>query len=128
MHKTRLLLAAASCAALVTLASCNREPEIINAGPPDQQEEALKNAKPVTLPPSITASRTYRCKDNSLIQVDFMSDNKTAVLRAPRDAEPVLLNAPEAGQPFVGTDASVAGNGRTITAKVPGKGAQECKA
>ena len=128
MHKTRLLLAAASCAALVALASCNREPEIINAGPPDGQEEALKNAKPVTLPPLISASRTYRCKDNSLIQVDFMSDNKTAVLRAPKDSEPIMLSAPEAGQPFVGGDASVTGSGRTITAKAPGKGAQECKA
>jgi len=127
MQKPRLLLAAASCAALLTLASCNREPEIINAGPPDQQEDALKNAAPVTLPPSITASRTYRCKDNSLIQVDFMSDNKTAVLRAPKDGEPIMLSAPEAGQAFVGADASVTGSGRTITAKVPGKGAQECK-
>ena len=128
MHKGRLLHAAATCAALVTLAACNREPEVVNVGPPDAQEEALKTAKPKELPPSIAASRTYRCKDNSIIQVDFMSDQKTAVLQAPKGSSPVVLNAPEGGQPFVAGDVSVTGSGRTITAKVPGKGAQECKA
>lgn len=128
MHHRFPLLAAASCAALMSLAACNREPEVINAGPPDTQAEALKKAKPVTLPPSITASYTYRCKDNSLIKVDFMSDEKTAVMHAPKDGPAIVLNAPAAGEPYAGADALVTGKGKTITAKAPGKGAQECKA
>jgi len=128
MQKRRLLLAAASCAALASLASCNREPQIINAGPPDTQEDALKSAKPVALPPSIEVSRTYRCKDNSLIQVDFMNDKKTAVLRSPRDASPVVLNAPEAGKPYVAPGISITGRGTTINAQLPNKGGQDCKA
>ena len=128
MHKRRQLLAAASCAALFTLASCQREPEVINAGPADAQEEALKNAAPVALPPSITASRTYRCKDNSLIQVDFMNDQKTAVLRVPKDASPVVLNAPEAGKAYTAPGYSVTGSGTQITVASPNKGGQECKA
>lgn len=128
MHKTRQLLAAASCAALLALASCNRQPEIINAGPADAQEEALKNAAPVALPPSIAATRTYRCKDNSLIQVDFMDDQKTAVLRVPKDASPIVLNAPEAGKPFTAPGYSVTGSGTQITVASPNKGGQDCKA
>ena len=128
MHHTRLLLAAASCAATLTLIACNREPEVINAGPPDTQKEALRNAAPAPLPPSIAASHTYRCKDNSLIQVDFMSDQTTAVFRATKEATPVVLTAPEAGQPFTAPDHSVAGSGKQIIVKAPGKGSQECKA
>ena len=112
----------------MTLAACNREPEIINTGPPDAQAEALKKAKPVALPPAITASYTYRCKDNSLIKVDFMGDHTTAVLHAPKDGPAIVLNAPAPGEPFTGADASVTGSGKVITAKAPGKGAQECKA
>ena len=33
------------------------------------------------LPPAIAASKTYRCKDNSLVYVDWLSDNKTANVR-----------------------------------------------
>ena len=32
----------------------------------------------VALPPSITASKTYRCKDNSIVYIDWLSDRKLA--------------------------------------------------
>ena len=128
MTYPRMLLAATFSAALFLTAACNREPDVIHAGPPDAQEEALKNAKPVALPPSIVASRTYRCKDNSLIQVDFMNDQKTAVLRAPKGSEPIVLTAPEAGKPFSNGQAIVSGNGNQISVAASGKGSQDCKA
>jgi hypothetical protein len=112
----------------MALASCNQEPEVIDTGPPDTQAEALKNAKPVQLPPSIAASYTYRCKDNSLIQVDFMNDQKTAVLHAPKSAPPIVLNAPHAGSPYVAPGYSVTGSGKQIAVARPGKGSQDCKA
>jgi hypothetical protein len=128
MQKSRILLAAAPIAALAILAGCNREPEVINAGPPDTQAADLAKAKPVTLPPSIVASRAYRCKDNSLIYVDFLSDQKSANFRSKKGGEPVLLTAPEAGQPFAGGGYTVTGSGSEITFAAPGKGSQSCKA
>jgi hypothetical protein len=126
--QNRILITAASVAAILTLAACNREPEVIHAGPPDTQAADLAKAKPVALPPAILASRTYRCKDNSLIYLEFLSDQKTATFRATKGGDPVLLNAPEAGKPYVGSGYSVAGSGTTVSFTGPGKGAQSCRA
>ena len=76
-----LLLAAAASAALIALSACNSEPEIVGGGPADPQGDALKNAPPVELPPSITASKQYRCSDNSLYIVDFYSNNTATIRR-----------------------------------------------
>jgi len=128
MFSFRILLTAAPTAALLTLAACNNEPTIINSGPLDTQAADLAKAKPVALPPSIAASRTYRCKDNSIIYVDFMSDQTTANFRTKKGEDPVLLTAPEAGKPFVADGYSVTGSGTQITVSAPGKGSQSCKA
>ena len=125
--QNRIILAA-SIAALATLTGCNREPEVIHAGPADTQAADLAKAKPVSLPPSIMASRTYRCKDNSLIYVEFMSDQKTAVFHATKGGEAEVLTAAEPGKPYEGAGRSITGNGTQITYSGPGKGAQACKA
>ena len=46
----------------------------------------------VVLPPAIAASKAYRCKDNSLVYIDWLSDG-TARAKASRDelGEPVVL-------------------------------------
>ena len=36
-------------------------------------------AAPVELPPAIAASKTYRCKDNSLLYIDWYSDGSARV-------------------------------------------------
>jgi len=128
MQNLRLPLAAASVAALVILGACHREPTVIEVGPPDTQAEDLAKAKPVQLPPSIVASKAYRCKDNSLVYVDFMSDQKSAVLRMKKGGEATPLSATEPGKPFAGNGYSVSGSGSTITLTAPGKGAQACTA
>lgn len=67
-------------AAATALAGCNNEDHNIVAGEiPDPQAEELANAAPVELPPSIQASKTYRCKDNSVLYVDWLSDGKARV-------------------------------------------------
>jgi hypothetical protein len=127
MRNLNLSLAAA--AAVLSLSACNREPEVITAnGPRDPQAEALKNAKPVQLPPSIIASRTYRCKDGSLIYVDFMNDQRTANFRVEKGGEPVGLTAAQPGQPYTADGYSVSANSEQIEATAPGKGTQSCKA
>lgn len=77
MFKTPLTLLLVAAAAL---AGCDQSDHTINAeGPYDPQANAAKSATPVVLPPSITASHTYRCKDNSLVFVDWMSDGGARV-------------------------------------------------
>ena len=111
---------------MLMLAACEQEPETIV--PPDPQAEDLAKAKPVELPPSIASSHAYRCKDNSLVFVDFMSDQKTAYLRTERGGTPTTLTAPEAGQPYTAEGYSLTGGGEQIRLTRPGTGAQDCNA
>ncbi|ALR20372.1 MULTISPECIES: hypothetical protein [Sphingobium] len=117
-------------AALTLLSACNKndEPEVVG-GPADPMASQLANAAPVELPPSVKNSFQYRCKDNSLVFVDFLSDDKTANLRTEKTGSPTKLVAAEAGQPFEATDGyKIEGNGKQVTITLPGKSALGCKA
>jgi len=107
----------ALCAALLALSACNSEPETFNTGTVDPMDAELANAAPVELPPMLRASTTYRCKDNSLIFVDFMTDDVTANLRTEKGGPITQLKAPEAGQPFASADGATTleGSGETVT-------------
>ena len=72
MTRTTLLITIAAAAAL---AGCNKN-HTITADPTGDNIAA--NA-PVALPPSITASKTYRCKDNNLVYIDWLSDGTARV-------------------------------------------------
>ena len=77
MQRKATLLALVAAAAL---AGCDNQPETIEAGGPyDPNANLTANSGPVELPPAILASHPYRCKDNSLIYVDWMSDNSARV-------------------------------------------------
>ena len=73
MTRTALFITLAAAAAL---AGCNSKGHTITADPTGDNIAA--NA-PVALPPSITASKSYRCKDNKLVYVDWMSDGTARV-------------------------------------------------
>lgn len=107
----------ALCAAVLALSACNSEPETFNVGTGDPMADELANAGEIALPPMLRASDTYRCKDNSLIFVDFMTDDVTANLRTEKGGPITPLKAPEAGQPFASADGSVTleGSGETVT-------------
>ena len=113
MHQTRLLLAAAT-AATAALTACNSEPEVLTVNRYDPQAEALKNAGPVAPPPMITANRAYRCSDNSLYYVSFLSDN-TANIRTTEDGIPEPLAAASAEGPYTGEGYEVSGSGENVT-------------
>lgn len=114
-------------AAAVALSACNKEDHTIVAdGPADPQAEQLAKAAPVALPPSIVASRTYRCKDNSLVYIDFLSNN-TAVYKSKKDGAPVSLTAAGDGQPYTADGYSVSANSEQIQLTAPGKGSESCK-
>jgi hypothetical protein len=59
-----------------------------------QREEAARPRVPVVLPPSISASKTYRCSDNSVLAVEFYSDRASATVRAGENGPPVRVKAP----------------------------------
>lgn len=114
-------------ASLALLSACNKndEPEVVG-GPADPMAAELANAAPVELPPSVKANKQYRCKDNSLLFVDFMSDDKTALLRTEKGGTATKLVAAQAGEPFAADGYEVKGSGNDVTITVPGKGAQAC--
>jgi hypothetical protein len=128
MTRTPLLITLAAAAAL---AGCNKENHtIVAGGPPGDDTNAAANA-PVALPPSITASKIYRCADNTVVYVDWLSDGKTANVRTEKGGSPTQVVAPEAGKPMTGPAGySVEGSASAPSAKiaVPGHAAQSCKA
>jgi hypothetical protein len=115
-------------ASVALLSACNKsdEPEVVG-GPADPMAAQLANAAPIELPPSVKANKQYRCKDNSLIFVDYMSDDKTALLRTEKTGSATTLKAAEVGQPFTAEGGfEVKGSGNDVTITVPGKSAQAC--
>ncbi|WP_051531242.1 hypothetical protein [Sphingomonas sp. URHD0057] len=80
MTRTPLLIALGVAAAL---AGCNKEDHTIVAGGPEGDDTNVSN-EPVALPPSVAASKSYRCKDNSLVYIDWLSDG-TARVKKTRD-------------------------------------------
>lgn len=128
MIRTAPLFAAAAAA---LLAGCNRDNTIIAEGPDtsDPAAEALQANGPVALPPSVAASKTYRCADNSIVHIDWLSDGKSANVRTDEGGT-VQVAAPEAGQPMTGgTGFSVSGTADAASAQIATGGpAQSCKA
>ena len=93
MTRTTLLITLAAAAAL---AGCNKEDHtIVAGGPPEDNTTAASNG-PVALPPSITASKVYRCADNTVVYVNWMSDGSANVKNKPEGAiTPVAAGSPE---------------------------------
>ena len=123
---TRTSLAAASLAAVLALGACSNEPEVIDPNP-DPRAGELANAAPVEPPPMIQASRTYRCKDNSLIYADFYTNN-TATVREGAQSAPTMLTATDGQPPFVAEGYSLSANAAQVSYTAPGKGTRSCKA
>jgi len=126
MHHNARYLTAAVLGTTLLLAACGK-PETITAGNDDPDSAALNAAAPVELPPMVTHSRTYRCKDASLVYVDFFSNN-TAVYKQSKDGQGTTLTASEPGKPYTAEGYSVSGDGPQIEIAAPGKPAQSCKA
>jgi len=63
------------------LVACNKESHTIVGGDqPDPMKDELAKAAPVELPPAIASTKTYRCKDNSLVRIDWLQGGKGAYL------------------------------------------------
>jgi hypothetical protein len=121
-------LAGSMLAAIATLVACDRGSEVVVINKYDPQAEALKNAAPVAPPPMITESKAYRCRDNSLVFIDFYTNN-SASIRTERRTPPIVTVTAEGGNPpYVAEGYSVSGSGNEISYTAPGKGTQTCTA
>ena len=101
--KNLLLIAAAS----VALMSCQKE--TIDPGAEKNEIAAANAAKAakVVLPPSITASKVYRCKDNSLVYIDWLSDGSARV-KTDKDGRSTPVKVGADGTPSLNGDARAA--------------------
>lgn len=112
---------------VAALAGCNSDNHTIVAGPKEDSNKADTN---VVLPPSILTSKVYRCADNVIIYVDWLSDGKSATIRTDKSASPNMVSAAEAGKPMTAASGySLEGNAGSgsVKAAVPGHRAQSCK-
>lgn len=116
MHNT--IIAAALAAATLSLAACAQEPEVVET--PDSQAAELAKAPPVELPPAIRASKTYRCRDNSLLYANFYTDNTARIAseQAGVNTGTQLTAANEDG-PFTAEGYSLSGSGDSVTYTAP---------
>jgi hypothetical protein len=123
MTRTPLLITLVAAAAL---AGCSKNNTISNTG-----DNAADANVAIQLPPSVAASKIYRCADNQLIYVDWLSDNKTANVRTEQNGTPTQVVAAEPGKPMTGgTGYSLTGSATasTVTLARPDHGSQSCKA
>ena len=118
----------------LALAAC--EPETIDGNQrPDPMADELANAAPIELPPAIASSKTYRCKDNSLVQIDWLAQDKGAYVHGDGRTQTHLKRAePVEGQP-ASTELTAEGGyvlkgnatAATVMLTVPGKPEQSCR-
>ncbi|MEO6580371.1 MAG: hypothetical protein ABIN83_04390 [Sphingomicrobium sp.] len=114
--------------AAAALAGCNKTPTAVN----DMvtTDNAAANDVGVELPPAIVASQIYRCKDNSVVYVDWLAGDQAANFRAEQNSPPTHLTAEAQGGALTAEGYSLIGSStaKTVTLTRPGKGQQACKA
>lgn len=111
------------------LAACDNSDHTIVAGPGADETKVDANAN-VELPPAIAASKSYRCHDNTLVYVDWLSDNKSANVRTEQSGKPTQVQAAEAGKPMTapgGYEVSGSAAAGAVNIAVPGHPSQSCK-
>jgi hypothetical protein len=116
----------------VTLAACNNEP-IVGKDTPDPMANELAKAPPIELPPAIASTKTYRCKDNSVVRIDWLAD-KTAYVHGDGQAQTHVKPAvPAEGKPpsaELVADGGFALTGEaaasSVSVTLPGKGKVTC--
>ncbi len=127
MTRTTLLL---TLVAVAALAGCKKENHTIVAGSDSGDANVAANG-PVALPPSVESSKVYRCADNKIVYVDWLSDNMSANIRTEQSGSPTQLTTTEAGKPMTaagGYSLDGTPTGASAKIEVPGHAAQSCKA
>lgn len=127
MTRTPLLITLAAVAALAGCHPTTIDPNKDNSA--DANTSATNSA--IALPPSVVSTKTYRCADNKIVYVDWLSDNKSANLRTDKEGSPTQVTAAEAGKPMSaagGYSLEGASSDASVKIAIPGHPAQSCKA
>ena len=107
------------------LAGCDSSPETITGGGPSDPRDANQLANAVAnvqLPPSIVASRKYRCGDNSLISIDWLSDGTANSARVtPDGGTAVNVAQAEAGGDYTAEGTTLKGDPTAASITFNGK-------
>jgi len=128
MTRPPLLIALAATAAL---AGCDKQSHTIVASEPGDNVANITANAAAALPPSITASKVYRCADNAVVYVDWLSDNKTANIRTDKAGNPTQVTTADPTKPMTAAGGySLEGSASAASVKiaVPGHPEQSCKA
>ena len=99
--------------AAAALAGCDNSDHTIVSGP-GADDQPMNNVG-VVLPPSILATKGYRCKDNSLIYIDWMSDGGARIKKERNEV---------GGTPVPAGDPSLQGDSKAAAITYNG---QSCK-
>jgi hypothetical protein len=118
--------------AAAALAGCHPTTIDPNKDNGDDSNAPVVNAAAVALPPSIVATKRYRCADNSVVTVDYLSDNKSANVRTGKDdVAPTQVTTTDPSKPMTAAGGySVTGSATSnkATIAVPGHPSQACNA
>lgn len=118
MTRTFTLFAIAAAA---TIAGCDNSDHTITTGEPyDPQENAVQNLQDVELPPAIAASHVYRCADNSVIYLDWLS-NDTARIKQDRNEVGTTVTREGEEGPYTAEDQSLSGSPDAETVTINGQ-------
>ncbi len=115
--------------AAAALAGCGEDHTIV-AGGPDEGNTVATNTQ-VTLPPSIASSKVYRCADNDVVYVDWLSDGKSANIRTEKGGSPTQVTAATSGEPMTaagGYSITGSADAASVRIAVPGQAEESCKA
>jgi hypothetical protein len=118
-------------AAAAAIAGCNKENHTIVAGPDIGDNDANVANGAIQLPPSILATKIYRCTDNTVVTVDYLSDGQSANVRVGKAVASTKVVATEPAKAMTAAGGySVEGSTTSSTAKiaVPGHSSQSCSA
>lgn len=126
MTRKNLAFSAAALAASLTLTACGSDAG--NEAPAEGANAAnqASAAAERPLPPAILKSRTYRCRDNSVVYVDFFTDNSAAI-RTEQTGLPTKLTGEGGNPPFTAEGYSVSANDDEAQISLPGKPSQSCR-
>ncbi len=122
------LLLPAAALALLALGACDNKPTEVTSVSPDPHATELANRKPVELPPMMTSEGTFRCKDQSVVIVDFFQGDKQVLVKPEKEGSFTKLTSDKPGDPYKAEGYALTGDKGGITLARPGKPEQPCKA
>ena len=119
IRKTLLI----SLVAAAALAGCDTKPEVVTGdGPYDPDANKVTANANVELPPSIVASHKYRCGDNSVLSIDWLSNGtKNSANVTPQGGSMTVLAQAEAEGPYTAEGASLTGKPADASVTFNGK-------